>query len=382
MSKTINGMTLKEVFEKFQEDLPSEAIQIRDYDDVLYISVDNLRKRLDEVIGPEHYNEHYSDIELVSAKDTIAIKCKCTLELLDDDFNVILVKESAGGNTLAFPKIDEKVSSVDGDVRTFTTIKKQDGKPNQIVGLTINSIPNDLDSACQDAFKRICKKQLGIGRRQLEIAENGILYVVFVKSYKKTEKGHVFCDIEWNGQPYKFACFAKQVKELENRYGSERLSGKIIAFYGKEGKDGMNNPQLIFSKPGEVPEEFKKPNYKPSSKSTTNNAPVQTTAPSNSPQETPAQTSTTQSNTNGRKVLKFKSRSALIAITGAGYEGSFKMDCDLDGSTVKVYFLAEYIGKMDQQKWNMFKKDSEIKYIDFTVECCEKNGSYYVADFK
>ena len=389
MSKTINGLELKEVFEKLQADLPQEAIQHRDYDDIKYISVDTFRKRLDDVVGPEHYNEYYSDIELIQAKDTFAIKCKCKLEFLDDNFDVILVKESAGGNTLAFPKIDEKISAIEGNVRTTTIVKNEDGKNNQIVGTTINSIPNDLDSACQDAFKRICKKQLGIGRRQLELAEKGMLYVVFVKSYRKVDKGHVFCDVEWDGKPYKFACFSKQVTDLENAFGTERLQGKVIAFYGKEGNDPNGNPQLQFSKSGDVPAEYKRPTNTPNNAAanTSNNsqpnnkseAPKQTTqAPSAAP--VPSAEATTS--TNGRKVITFKSRSALTALSATGYEGSYKMDCDLNGENVKVFFLAEYINQMNPQKWNDFKNQTSKKFISFTVECCEKNGSYYVANFK
>lgn len=387
MSKTINGLELREVFEKLQADLPQEVIQQRDYDDIKYISVDTFRKRLDDVVGPEHYNEYYSDIELVQAKDTYAIKCKCRIEFLDDNFDIILVKESAGGNTLAFPKIDEKITSLEGNVRTTTTVKNEEGKNNQIVGTTINSIPNDLDSACQDAFKRICKKQLGIGRRQLELAGKGTLYVVFVKTYRKVDKGHVFCDVEWEGNPYKFACFSKQVADLEKAFGTERLQGKVIAFYGKEDKDYNGNPQLRFSKPGDVPAEYKRP------ANTSNNTVANTSnnsQPTNKP-ETPKQTTQAPSaapaaeattSTNGRKVITFKSRSALAALSATGYEGSYKMDCDLNGENVKVFFLTEYINKMDQQKWNDFKNQTSKKYISFTVDCCEKNGSYYVANFK
>lgn len=396
MSKTINGLELREVFEKLQADLPQEAIQHRDYDDIKYISVDTFRRRLDDVVGPEHYNEYYSDIELIQAKDTYAIKCKCKLEFLDDNFDIILVKESAGGNTLAFPKIDEKITSIEGNVRTTTTVKNEDGKNNQIVGTTINSIPNDLDSACQDAFKRICKKQLGIGRRQLELAGKGTLYVVFVKSYRKADNGgHVFCDIEWDGKPYKFVCWAKQVTDLESVFGTQPLRGKVIAFYGKESKDPKGNPQLVFAKPGEVPSEYNnasntaneaapnsqnasKPNNKPETPKQTTQVPQ----PQTSPTEATAPTAEASTAANGRKVITFKSRSALTALTATGYEGSYKMDCDLNGSNVKVFFLTEYINQMNQQKWNDFKNQTSKKFISFTVECCEKNGSYYVANFK
>lgn len=384
MSRTVNGKSLKDIFSQFQEDLPTDAIQSRDFDGVMYVPVDAFRKRVDEVLGPEHYNETYSEIELIEAKDTLAIKCKCTIEILDDDFNVILVKESVGGNTLAFPKIDEKTSTVENGVRSFSIIKTDEGKTSQVVGTTINSIPNDLDSACQDAFKRICKKQFGIGKRQLEQAENGPLYVVFVKSYNKTSKGHIFGDIEWEGKAYRFACFSNKVKELEAKYGNSSLSGKVIAFYGKEGTDNNKKPQLVFSKAGTVPPEWQRP--KNTSVNTDANAGIRVPSSNTGIKNTQQDTNTTpnrQENgtnvTNGQNVIKFKSRSALSALTG--YEGSFKMDCDYNGSNVKVIFLSEYINKMDKQKWEQFKSLSSSKFIEFSVLCCEKNGTYYVANF-
>ena len=106
MGKTINGKSLSQIMAELAADFPPEAIQTRDYDGVHYINVDDFRSRLNSVVGIDHYNERYTPVEIIQAKDTLAVKTLGTIELLDDDYNVIIVKQSPGGSNIAFPKLE------------------------------------------------------------------------------------------------------------------------------------------------------------------------------------------------------------------------------------------------------------------------------------
>jgi len=220
VSKTINGLSMKEIMEKLQEDFPQEVVKTRDYDGVPYISVDDFRERLDSVVGPEHYNEMYDEVKIEVTKDTYATKTKCRLEFLDDNFEPVLVKESAGGSIIAFPKVDEVISEVKDGVKQTITVKDTGGKVVKVVGTTTTSIPNDIDGACQDAFKRICRKMLGMGKRQLEVAKKGVAYKVTVKRCSPY-RDMIFGDLVYNGKDYKLAVFQNNVAAFKQAYGSD-----------------------------------------------------------------------------------------------------------------------------------------------------------------
>lgn len=235
MNRTINGKPLESIIQELQADFPPEAIEKRDYDGIYYIGVDAYRERLNTVIGIAHYNELYDEVEVVKAQDSYATKTKCRLEILDDEFNIVIVKESAGGSNIAFPKVDGPD-------------KDKDGKPIKVPGTTTNSLPNDFDSACQDAFKRICKKQLLMGKRQLDNAKAGTPYCLTITKALHEYNGHIFGEGKMeNGKVYKIAIFKNQAETFKKVYGMPG-TGQNVTFYGKEGKDNKQNDQIVFEK--------------------------------------------------------------------------------------------------------------------------------------
>lgn len=234
MSRTINGKDMNTIIKELQEDFPNEAIEKREYDGIYYIGVDAYRERLNNVVGIDHYNELYEEVKLVKAQDSYATKTKCRIEFLDDDYNIIMVKESTGGSNIAFPKID-------------STNTDDKGNAIKVPGTTTNSLPNDFDSACQDAFKRICKKQLNMGKRQLDVAKLGTLYTIKITKPFNEYKGHLFGEGEFNGKHYNIAIFKNSVEVFKSAYELPK-SGQEIAFYGKEGKTQKNQDQIIFEK--------------------------------------------------------------------------------------------------------------------------------------
>lgn len=251
MSRTINGRTIKEIFDLLKEDLPEEEIQVRDYDSVVYISADAYRERLNSVVGSEHYNEMYSEVELVQAKDSIVAKTTCTIELLDDDFEPFLKKQSAGGSNIMFPYMDKKDDA--GNV-----IKDASGKPRKVPMSTSATIPNDFDGACQDAFKRTLKKGFLIGKQQLDKAKEGVPYILTImRTANSTNGGHKFLSGKANdGKIFNIAVFKNKVSDFEKAFPEIKVNS-VITIFGKEKIDKQGNPQIIFEKAGKM--EVKKP---------------------------------------------------------------------------------------------------------------------------
>ena len=151
MSRTINGKTVKEVMEALAAPLPKEAFKVRDYDNKPYITVEACYERMDSVLGVEHYNAVYTEPQFVQQKDTYVISTVGTLEILDDNFEVIFRKSGPGTSTVTFPNIE----------------KTENGQKVKVPGNIATLVPNDVMSAFQDAFKRICKNKLQIGAKQL-----------------------------------------------------------------------------------------------------------------------------------------------------------------------------------------------------------------------
>ncbi len=375
---TINGKSLKDILLELQADFPKEAIKTRDYDGVKYIGVDDYRERLDAVVGIDHYNEKYDPVELVKAQDSYATKTRCTLEFLDDDYHVILTKESSGGSNIAFPKIE-------------TNKLDKDGKPIKEAGTVTNSLPNDFDSACQDAFKRICRKQLNMGKKQLEEAKSGALYILKLnRDCTISTTGHIFSNgtLKSDGKNYSLAIFKNSVDLFKAAYGLPK-KGELVAIYGKSGNDMKGNPQIIFTKPGKLPE-------------TTASTSNETSAPpSNSKENSAKNTSTSneQQNAESKKELQrdqpevnvassqneiqkvlFKSTTVMKPVDN--YPGCYVLKASNDKGEQILYFLKDYISKVENVLWEKFVNEVSKKTgIKFTVSVIQQKGKFYFKNF-
>lgn len=358
MGKTINGKTIEQILDELQEDFPPESIEKRDYDGIYYIGVDAYRERLNTVIGIGHYNELYEPVEIIRAQDTYATKTKCRLEILDDDFNVILIKESAGGSNIAFPKVDEK---------------DKDGKSIKVPLTTTNSIPNDLDSACQDAFKRICKKQLLMGKRQLDIAKAGTAYTITLTQEFKEYNGHLFGEGKMKGQIYKIAIFKNQAETFKSSYGIPE-KGKSITFYGKVGKDNRQHDQLVFEKVYREEREVKSKFHETEK----TNEPLGEPEKTNKNMEMEEQDASKEKEPPKIESGQFKSKTN-IADRKAG--GKYIYACRRnDQKPVPIVFLDEQTEK--DSKWNDFVEKTAMKTeIQFRIRYTEKNGTCYFIGF-
>lgn len=317
---TIKGMPFSAIIEKLQENFPSNIIKYRDYDGTPYISVDKLRERLDMVIGKEHYNEIYSDINVTTVKETFAVTCKCRIEFLDDDFNICLIKESTGGSTIQFPKNEN------GEAGLFTT-----------------SIPNDYDVACQDAFKRICKK-LGIGKLQLEEAKKGIFYENVLLRNITNKNSYIICDVLYRSSNLKLLVFKKNMDVFLKTYGN--TVGKQIMFYGSEKLDKYNKLQLVFNHPFHLPNQSSLQQ-------------VQSTKPTKEDKK--------ESHIDLKKFFPsetdfeetFKSNSKLMVLQCS--KGSYYMTCVYKNEKITIVFLKEQIKEIPENVWNHFQQEVNKK---------------------
>jgi len=237
MDKTINGKTLGQIFAELTQPFDKNKIRTRDYDKMPYISVDDLRERLDSVVGSYHYNETYTEPKIMKVKDTYGVSVIGRIEFLDDNFEPVLVKECVGGTSITFPKVDKQISNALGNVETI----KQEMT-------TTNSFANDCMAACQDAFKRICKK-IGIGAKDLEQAAKGEVYEVTLKfpvDYSRSTKGY-FSDITSGGAPVRLAVFSNKLELFKAGIPQGTAAGTSFYIVGKLGKDNRGNDQIIFA---------------------------------------------------------------------------------------------------------------------------------------
>lgn len=240
MPRTINGKTISQVLEELAADYPSEDIETREYDNVKYISHETLRQRLDTVIGVDHYNEHYPCVEVVESGKTIGIKCNGILEILDDDYDIVFVKEAVGGSTITFPKMQDANGK-----------QLKDANGEAIYSAYTTSFANDCEQAAIDAFKRICKK-LHMTRQLQEMSKPVPKLVKFKRRATFTDKNMLFTDIELDGKQIRFAVFSRQASAFKQKF-SEIKGGEEVYCFGSEGKDNKGNAQFIFSSFAQAP---------------------------------------------------------------------------------------------------------------------------------
>ncbi len=242
MDRTINGKTLKQVFEDLAQDLPEEVIQSRSFDNVAYINVDDYRNRVNEVLGADHYDERYHNTTIEKIGDTAIVRTECTIVLLDDAYEPIKEYSRPGATNIIFLNT-EKVGE-DGKVVMDEATKK----PVMVKSDTPRDIANNISTACQDAFKRICKNDFLIGKRQLDTLKKGEVFELTIIGTPYEKNGHRFftCKTE-KGEDIKLAVFKNKAQEFDKAF-PEPVSGSVVFVTGKDGADSFGKRQLIFDK--------------------------------------------------------------------------------------------------------------------------------------
>ena len=227
----VNGKELAKVFEELSKPFPKEKIKIRDFDNKPYVEVDTLLERLNEVVGVQNYSDEYTT-ELMQVQDTFCIIATCTLSIFDDDGKLVCKKSMTGGSNIAFPYVD----------------KDKTQKATEV-----NSIPNDITSACQDAFKKVCTKRLGMASQQLKAVAKGEAYLFTVTAPARVlDSGHAIINGTVNEQKYSIFMF-KQAVESNKATLTGLVAGQVIKVYGSKKADKYGNPQITFKEFAEKP---------------------------------------------------------------------------------------------------------------------------------
>lgn len=276
-------------------------------------------------------------------RGTYGILVTCTLEILDDDFNTIITKSSAGGNDVSFAN-KKDASGKD--------LLENGEKVPMSQALALN---NDVTKACHEAFKNCCKK-LGIGMKSLEEAKKGKVYAVtFKKRASFYEKG-MFCDVSVeDSEISRFAVFQRQMDTLKKDYPNGFESGQKIFVYGKEGTDRNGNRQLIFDSVADIAEE-----------------PVQQT-------QTAEQVAS-----DAPEIIKISVKSKTPVTERSNKSGDFSMQViNENNETLNLVIPKNTILGMSKHTWSTFvlncSKTAE-KPVHFTMECTkgmEANRTVY-----
>lgn len=247
MGRTINGKPISEVFKELEKDISEDVIEKRNFDGMEYISVDVFKDRLDEVIGVDHYTEEYSECKIVTLKDTIAVSTMGKLTILDDDYIPFKTVCAPGGASVIFPYIDKKDEN--GNIIYIEKNGKQ--VPEKIPGRNTDTLANNQMSACQDAFKRMCKK-LNIAKNQVaKMNATPEFTVTFSQDVTLEEGKHLFPNIICNGKRIKLAIYKNHIPELIKKFPSKVISrDTTICVCGNLGKDNRGNNQIVFEKIG------------------------------------------------------------------------------------------------------------------------------------
>ena len=247
MGRTINGKPVSEVFKELEKDISEDVIEKRNFDGMEYISVDVFKDRLDEVIGVDHYTEEYSECKIVTLKDTIAVSTMGKLTILDDDYIPFKTVCAPGGASVIFPYIDKK----DENGNIIYIEKKGKQVPEKIPGRNTDALANNQMSACQDAFKRMCKK-LNIAKNQVaKMNATPEFTITFLQDVTLVEGQHLFPNVTCNGKRLKLAVFKNHVPELLKKFPSKVIARNTsVCVCGNLGKDNRGNEQIVFEKIG------------------------------------------------------------------------------------------------------------------------------------
>lgn len=254
--RTINGRTVEEIRSLLKAPLPKEAVAIRDYDGVAYIKADAILERLDEVLG-FNYTVDFPVNEAAMSGKTLTYKCKCVVELYDDEDRLVTSRAMWGGSDVIFA--NEKMVSADGK-----KVDVKDARGQSIPLDYTDSTANTLTAAATDALKKLAFRYFGIGKSDLEkLEESGYDEVKVIAS--RSYNDNIFGELtDATGNSHKFVCFKSTMAQLKLTPDTFKV-GSILEVKMSDSTDNKGNPQKKINKV------LTSNSSAPSNQSTTNN---------------------------------------------------------------------------------------------------------------
>lgn len=363
MGRTINGKPVSEVFKELEKDISEDVIEKRNFDGMEYISVDVFKDRLDEVIGVDHYTEEYSECKIVTLKDTIAVSTMGKLTILDDDYIPFKTVCAPGGASVIFPYIDKK----DENGNIIYTEKNGKQVPEKIPGRNTDALANNQMSACQDAFKRMCKK-LNIAKNQVaKMNATPEFTITFLQDVTLVEGQHLFPNVTCNGKRIKLAVFKNHVPELLKKFPSGVIARNTsVCVCGNLGKDNRGNEQIVFEKIGKGT---------PTTSENTASAPV---AQNTNGQTGSAAQNQTNQNTTAEKENTYPVVDVTLVTTGVvrPVQDQFAVPVTnkATGEVLKLYFKQEKVENLKKSGFWETLEENASKGVELFVKV-EKSGN-------
>lgn len=237
MSNTINGLTLKELFQALSAPFEPGQLKRRDMDDCVYLPYKEVRKRLNECTG-FRYDETYTPVkvETITGPDGACrniYTTQCTITLLSDEGTKIISRTCNGSSVASY-------------------VYKGDKKKG-IEMLNTQAVENDIENACIDAFKRCCKrlgidseekgrKSGGNGNRKGgagSVSEEKQYYITFKSNFSSLRNGGFRADIYCeSGEtvlvifPDSIKTFTSLMSDKTKSLGEANCAGKAISVVG------------------------------------------------------------------------------------------------------------------------------------------------------
>ncbi len=209
--RTVNGMPIREVWEKLQAEFPSDAIKKHPTTEMEYIPVEKIEERLNSVVGMENW-----DFELIAPVQVCRFgaegfeSCVASGKLsIYDDERVPIVRSTGGAADIIYPKNSSRPTSV----------------------------ANAVDSAVQDVFKR-CAKRFGIGMKgkasarprqsSRESPKEVVMKVTIMEPFKALPKGGAKVKVCFDGETLELYIWKKQWDNLQEAYGEKFQIGRKL----------------------------------------------------------------------------------------------------------------------------------------------------------
>lgn len=110
MSRTINGISVTEVLSKLaSKRKPDDKLQNK----YPYYKIDTFYEVWNSAVGVDHYNVSYpieNYVQVSSGQELVS--CKCRIEILDDNYEVVISKEAWGGKEIQYATTSGKTDGL------------------------------------------------------------------------------------------------------------------------------------------------------------------------------------------------------------------------------------------------------------------------------
>lgn len=124
---TINGIPVKEVFQKLKEDIPGviKMTDRREGKPQPYLDAAIQRQFFEKHVPPENYDFEMTDVQLVQMKSRACFVCTGTITVFDDQRQKVVVKSYTGSNNCIVSTASGEPTDLAMDARTAAVFARK-----------------------------------------------------------------------------------------------------------------------------------------------------------------------------------------------------------------------------------------------------------------